>query len=94
MSYGSVSDARTVDQRDKEVQDRVRRIETRLTKLLRHLGLDDQGSMPEWKDGSVEVPSISVPLKDIMAVVPPDWKAHFWVLHKGTSIALMKKGDV
>ena len=96
MSYGSVSDARTVDQRDKEVQDRVRRIETRLTKLLRHLGLDEQGSMPYYDDNRacIEVPSISVALKDVVAAIPPHDEAHVAVRHKDVLICYITKGAV
>ena len=75
---------------DKEVRDRVRRIETRLTKLMGHLGFDPKGSMPVWNNGSVEIPSLAVALKDVLSVVPDDWWAGFWVMHKGEYVCFMK----
>lgn len=77
----------------REVKDRSRRIETRLTKLLNHMGFDPQGSLPEWTPGEVAVPSTAVAFKDILAVVPEDWHASFWVTHKGEYIARIVKGD-
>lgn len=77
----------------REVRDRSRRIETRLTKLLRHLGLDEQGSMPEWKVNHVEVPSISTAVKDILAVIPDDWNVNVPVpvMHKRERLCYIVK---
>lgn len=95
MSVGTVQETRVEDQRDKEVRDRVRRIETRLTKLLRHLGLDEQGSMPEWNDSqeNVQVPSTAVALKDVIAAIP-DGEAHVAVRHKGVLLCYISKGEL
>lgn len=88
-------EVREREQREKEVRDRVRRIETRLTKLLRHMGFDEQGSMPEWKDGRIEVPSVSVTLKDVLAALPPEigeWEG-VAIMHKGETVCVIMKGD-
>lgn len=96
MSVGTVQETRVEDQREKEVRDRVRRIETRLTKLLRHLGLDEQGSMPYWNESveCIEVPSISVALKDVVAAIPPHDQAHVAVRHKNVLICYITKGEM
>jgi len=86
----------STDERSREIQDRVRRIETRLTKLMGHLGFDPQGSMPTWDQTNrcVEVPSISTAFKDIMAVVPENFPSYtaFRVEHKGETLAFITKG--
>lgn len=53
-----------------EVLDRVRRIETRLTKLLTHFGISPGAERPSWESGVVRVPSRRAQLEDILSVVP------------------------
>lgn len=57
----------------KEVVDRCRRMETRLTKFLEHQGFDTKVRRPTWDNGSVVVPSISTSLSDCINTVPPGW---------------------
>lgn len=77
----------------REVKDRSRRIETRLTKLMTHLGYETQASMPEWRDNHVEVPSISTAIKDVLAVIPDNWNANVPVpvLHKRERLCYIMK---
>jgi hypothetical protein len=60
----------------KEIQDRVRRMETRLTKWLEDQGFDTGVKRPVWhQDGTVTVPSLDCSLKHILTVIPGDWDA-------------------
>ena len=56
-----------------ESVDRTRRIETRLTKYLAHLGFETGARKPVWAGGVVEVPSPSTSLVDCLSVVPDAW---------------------
>lgn len=79
----------------REVKDRSRRIETRLTKLMTHLGYETQATMPAWQRNCVEVPSISTAIKDILAVIPDDWNADIPVpvVHKREMLCYIMKGE-
>jgi hypothetical protein len=49
-----------------EIADRARRIETRVTKVANHLGIDAGGEKPYLMDGVMYVPSMKVSLQDIV----------------------------
>jgi hypothetical protein len=76
----------------KEVVDRCRRMETRLTRFLETQGFDTQVKRAEWRaqDGVVVVPSPSVSLKEILMMVPYDWDSAvpIRVEHKGETMAV------
>lgn len=57
---------------NKEILDRTRRIETRLTVLAKALGINVGGGSPVWNDeaGRVQVPSPNCSLAECMRVVP------------------------
>lgn len=58
----------------KEISDRCRRIETRLTKFLEGQGFETKAQKPEWKTaGEIHIPSMSCSVKDILAVIPDSW---------------------
>ncbi|MGH6812372.1 MAG: hypothetical protein ACREDM_08520 [Methylocella sp.] len=57
----------------KEIADRVRRIETRLTKYLEVRGFDTQTQRPSWHDGVIYIPSSDCSIKDCLSAVPADW---------------------
>lgn len=58
----------------REVRDRTRRIETRLTKWLEAEGFETKVQRPVWRgDGRLDVPTRSCSLADCLSVVPPDW---------------------
>jgi hypothetical protein len=60
----------------KEIQDRVRRLETRMTKWLEEQGFDTGVKRPTWEPaGIVQVPSMDCSLKHILSVIPGDWDA-------------------
>jgi hypothetical protein len=55
-----------------EVRDRVRRIETRITKVAEHFGIDVGGGKPAWDDsrGAVTIPTPNCSIGDILKAVP------------------------
>jgi len=56
---------------DRELVDRVRRIETRVTKIGRHFGIDVGGGRPIWDPrGRVVIPSPNCSVGDILKTVP------------------------
>lgn len=62
------------DEQIKEVVDRCRRIETRVTKFMEAQGFDTKVRRPEWHDdGSIVVPSLACSIRDCLAAVPPWW---------------------
>lgn len=56
-----------------EVMDRVRRIETRTTKLAHGLNVDVGASKPEWRNGRIYAPTPNCSVADCLAVVPDSW---------------------
>lgn len=60
----------------KEVLQRVRRLETRVTMYLESQGFDTQVQRPKWDADrkTVALPSRATSLKDILAVIPKDTK--------------------
>lgn len=58
---------------NREVLDRVRRIETRLTKYLEAQGFDTGAVKPVWRDGVVYLPSGACSIHDILRATPPNW---------------------
>lgn len=71
-----------------EIMDRCRRIETRLTKYLEQQGFDTRVRRPEWDDGDIIVPSLTVSMQDCVSVVPSDWDVNepIQVVHKGRTL--------
>lgn len=64
-----------------ETRDRSRRIETRLVKLMNHLGYDPNTQSPVWENGVLRVPSVSVALIDILDAIPERWNGPVEVYH-------------
>lgn len=54
----------------REVVDRVRRIETRVTKIGEHFDIDVGGGKPMWRDGKVIVPSPNCSVGAILKIIP------------------------
>lgn len=58
----------------KEIADRCRRMETRLTKFLESQGFDTRVQRPIFlPTGELRVPSLAISLQDCIAVIPPNW---------------------
>ena len=72
-----------------EIQDRIRRIETRLTAWMQWSGFETQVQKSVWVSdpaGTIEVPSRDVRLKDVLAAIPDDWCGPILIVHKGAPI--------
>lgn len=56
----------------REMKDRLRRMETRLTKFMIAQGFDTETRQPVWEpgDGTLEVPSAQVALQDVLDAIP------------------------
>jgi hypothetical protein len=52
-----------------EIADRARRIETRVTKVANHLGIDAGGEKPQLRGNMLFIPSLKVSLQDIIDVI-------------------------
>jgi hypothetical protein len=70
----------------RELRDRMRRVETRMTAYLVQQGFDTQVHKPEWKAGVIELGSLFTPIKDIIAAIPENWEADVFIEHKGEEL--------
>ena len=75
----------------RETSDRLRRIETRLTRFMESQGFDTEVRRPAFKDGHLDIPTDATSLRDILAAVPDGWDGGVVVLHKGVVIAFLEK---
>lgn len=58
----------------REVLDRVKRIETRVTIMGRHVGADVGGGRPQWLgNGKIDVPTRNCSIGELVKAVPRDW---------------------
>lgn len=81
-----------MEQDIREVKDRCRRIETRLTKFLESQGFDTQRKLPTCRGNMVSIPSMECSLADILACVPPfPALGHnsIVVTHKGETVCVI-----
>lgn len=77
------------DQILSELRDRMRRVETRLTKFMEAQGFDTGTKRSRWDRGVVHVPSAQTGLKDILETIPPGWDTSEPVIvtHEGIELA-------
>ncbi len=63
-------------EQQQEVLDRIRRVETRVTKIGNHLGVDVGGGKPYWCDKRrcVVLPSPGCAITEVVRVVPDEFK--------------------
>ena len=80
---------------DEDVDTRLRRMETRLTKLMEFLGFDIQSIKPTWRNGRVNVASPGTPLIEIINAVPHDWdwEEDVEIYHRGKFLATLNKSE-
>jgi len=57
----------------KEVLDRMRRVETRITKFLESQGFDTRVRRQTFEDGTINIPSLACSIKEALSVVPAEW---------------------
>ena len=72
----------------KELADRLRRIETRLSKFMEAQGFDAQTQRPEWsitqdKTAIITIPTDMCSIKDMLSVIPDGYEDDIDVLHRG-----------
>jgi hypothetical protein len=73
-----------------EVVERCRRIETRLTKFMEQEGFDTQVARASWlNNGTVNVPSLAISLKEILLAIPDGHEGAVPVMHKGQRVAVL-----
>lgn len=82
------------DDAGKELLARTRRIETRLTQTMLHLGIPTQAQTPTFESrpnacGLVTIPSLHTPINAIMAVLPAKWDGWVDIIHNGELVATM-----
>lgn len=72
-----------------ELRDRMRRVETRITKFLESQGFDTGTKRPRWDRGVIHIPSPQTGMKDILEAIPPGWDpdAPVHVVHEGDELA-------
>jgi hypothetical protein len=58
---------------NQEMVDRFRRVETKVTKIAHHLGVDAGVEIPTWTRGRITVTSIKCSVQEMLSVVPQDW---------------------
>lgn len=72
-----------------EVVDRVRRMETKVTKLLDHAGLNTDGMHAVYTGHALEIPAINMGLQDMLDKLPPD--VNLPVLFEGRLVAFITR---
>lgn len=74
------------DQADKEILDRVRRIETRVTKMGHAMGVDVGGCRPLWNAAQkhIMLPSPNCSIGECLAVVPETMRKENVDIYIGT----------
>ena len=82
-----------VESMTREMRDRIRRLETRMTKWLETQGFDTQIQRPKWTHGVVEIPNQFTSIKDILAAIPASYfslpEAEVIVQHKGKTLFVL-----
>ena len=75
-----------------EIQDRLRRIETRLTKYMQERGFETQVQKATWGPGYVDIPSVDIRLRDLLTTIPEfyDWNEDIEVVHAGQVVVVLK----
>ena len=77
-----------------EMQDRLRRIETRLTAWMEWSGFDTQRQRAVFNNGVIEIPSLDIRLKDLLDAIPTSLDHASYdeiaVVYKGQNILLFR----
>lgn len=71
--------------KDREVVDRLRRMETRLVRILEHLGINSQRQKPSFEEDGIHIVSMETSIADILAAIPDGTERHQYIAvsHKG-----------
>lgn len=57
----------------KEIKDRTRRVETRVTRWLESQGFETNIQKPAWHEDRLIVPTSACSLVDCLSIIPPEW---------------------
>jgi hypothetical protein len=74
-----------------EMADRLRRVETRLTRFMEWSGFDTEVRRPVWNDGVLAIPNDATSLRDCLACIPQTWFDKITLTHKGQIIATITR---
>ena len=72
-----------------EIQDRLRRIETRLTKYMQERGFDTQVCQPRFEEDSLHLPSLDIRYRDILTAIPHDYRGELRLWHQGIEVGII-----
>ena len=76
----------------REMSDRMRRMETRLTKFMEFMGFDTEVRRPQFHNGRLDIPSDATSLRDCLAALPPDWGGGpVRIMHRGVLLGVLTK---
>ena len=75
----------------RETNDRLRRMETRLTKFMEWSGFDTEVRRPRFADGRLTIPTDATSLRDCLATIPDHWTAPVILVHKGQVVAVLTR---
>lgn len=67
---------------EKEVLDRLRRIETKLTTFIVNQGGDPQSEPSKWEDGVLYIPSRKISIEDMWNAIPEE----YWLEHDTAAV--------
>lgn len=71
--------------------DRLRRVETRLTKFMEWSGFDTDIQRPVWTNGKLDLPSDAQSVRDCLAYIPPEWMGDVALVVKGQIVAVIAR---
>lgn len=74
------------DETTREIVERCRRIETRLTKFLESQGFDTHVKRPFWNGKAVVIPSLGCSVQDMLSAIPAD--------HREDGVPVVNQGVV
>jgi hypothetical protein len=72
-----------------EIQDRLRRIETRLTKYMQERGFETQVQKCVFEEDSLHLPSLDVRYRDILTAIPKEYRGELRLWHQGMEVGIL-----
>lgn len=90
-----IAGVHSIDTRMKEITDRTRRIETRLTRYIEAQGVETGAHKPRWKQGGiVAIPTMVTSLADILGVIPKGYEGDVDLVFRGHVVASLYLPEV
>ena len=81
------------DEFRRETSDRLRRLETRLTRFMEWSGFDTEVRRPQFYDGVLDIPTDATSLRDCLLALPSDWTSPVSLVQKGRVIATLSRQE-